>query len=157
MSGTEGGGPDRPARHGAALGRALAKIAEAGRAASPEPLPPMCATCGLREGTMPNISAGTGIMALNCVLGIEKDAFACHHGMSDGEPTRLCAGYLAARAAPFEIVRAIMADLSTEIDGFAGPDTIRADFDAWWAGVDPERTMDWYALARLFEKREPAP
>lgn len=145
-------GPDRPSRHGVALGRALVRMAEAGRAASAAPIPDPCATCALRPGTLPNISAGTGLTALNCVLGIDSDAFACHHGMKEGWPTKLCSGYEAACAAPFEAVRTIMSDLCAELDGFTGPDTVRADYDAWWREADPEGRLDVYQLGRLFQK-----
>jgi hypothetical protein len=71
---------DRPSLHGKMLGKALALIAEIGRRDAPMPIPDTCLTCAFREGTMPNQTAGTGMVALNCVLRIDTDRFACHHG-----------------------------------------------------------------------------
>jgi hypothetical protein len=92
-------------------------------------------------------------VALNCVLDVDRDDFACHHGMADGWPTKLCAGYLAARSAPWETVKSIMFDLQAELASMGGPDEVRTAYDAWWSTVDPDRALDVYQLARLFERR----
>lgn len=63
---------DRPSKHGQILGSALALVAMAGRKDSPVPLPEPCLTCAFREGSMPNQTAGTGLIALNIVLGIDQ-------------------------------------------------------------------------------------
>jgi hypothetical protein len=67
---------DRPSFHGKMLGEALALMAELGRREAPMPIPDNCLTCAFRRGTMPNETAGTGVIALNCVLRIDKDRFA---------------------------------------------------------------------------------
>lgn len=145
-------GRDRPSRHGAFLGRALAKLAEAGRAIEPT-LPDMCATCAFREGCMTNQMAATGLQALNCSIGVDPALFCCHHGLKDGEPTRVCAGYAAARLAPFETVKAVTAELVQNLDGASGPDEIRADFDAWIAEADPDGRLNDYERGRLYLRR----
>lgn len=117
--------PDRPSRHGALLGQALAEISDDGRALASEPLPDTCFTCAVRAGCMTNQMASTGLVALNCVLGIDEDPFACHHGMKDGEPTKLCAGYMAAKLASYEFVRTTLIHLNERLDAMAGPDEIR--------------------------------
>lgn len=152
---------DRPSMHGKYLGEALVLIARAGRKAlaarvirddenvgadATEP----CLTCAFRSGTVANMSGGTGLLALNCALKIDENEFACHHGLKDGEPTRICAGYALAVVAPFaetkEIVKAMYDQLrllgDSERDGYV--DAVRADFDAWYAGVDPDGEMDAY-------------
>lgn len=145
---------DRPSIHGAMLGKALAVIAELGRRDAPMPIPDTCLTCAFREGSMPNQTAGTGVMALNCVLRIDTDRFACHHGMKEGQPKQICAGYVAAMIAPFSLVREVLdafnAEMETIKDG--QPDDIRIAFDAWLAGVDPGRRMDVYEAARAYAK-----
>jgi hypothetical protein len=101
---------------------------------------------------MPNMTAATGKMALDCVIGVDKDRFACHHGMEFGHPRTLCVGYIAAMLAPFSKVREILCafyDELKEIDDGA-PDEIRAAFDAWLAGTDPERRLDVYEAARAY-------
>ncbi len=145
---------DRPSRHGKLLGAALATIAAIGRRDAPMPIPDCCLTCAFREGSAPNMTAGTGKLALDCVLGIDQDRFACHHGMKDGQPQKICTGYVAALLAPFPEVRAILCafyDELKEIDDSA-PDEIRTAFDAWLAVADPEQRMDVYEAARAFAK-----
>jgi hypothetical protein len=146
---------DRPSRHGAILGEALALIADLGeRDARMDNWRDRCATCAFRKGTAPNMTAGTGMVALNCVLGIDKDRFACHHGMKDGQPAKICVGYIAARIAPFSSVKEVMALLASEIAGPDGePDEIRAAFDVWLTELDPEGKMDVYQTARAFQRR----
>lgn len=144
---------DRPSQHGALLGQALSLLALAGRKDFPGDLPEACLTCAFREGTQPNQSAGTGMLALNCVLGIDKDRFACHHGMKNGHPSKICIGYIAARLAPWsftkDVLASVLRDLA-EIEG--GPDEVRAAFDAWLAGADPAGKLDVYQQARAFER-----
>lgn len=145
-------GRERPSRHGAILGKALAALVEAGREIEPN-IPPACATCAFREGTMPNQMAATGIVALKCVTGADPDDFACHYGMAEGWPTKLCAGYHAAIRAPAEvrirIVEKVAADVA-EIDD--SDDPIREAFELWHADIDPDGLMDDYQLARAFAR-----
>lgn len=146
---------ERPSQHGKILGQALALIASIGRRDTPFELPECCLTCAFREGCMTNLMAATGKVALDCVLGLDKDRFSCHHGMKDGEPTKLCVGYIAARNAPWSQVVLILETLKKDLDGMegAGPDAVRAAFDAWVASLDPASWKDDYELARLFAKR----
>jgi hypothetical protein len=137
----------RPSRHGAILGAALAKMADAGRKADPT-IPDACATCAFTAGSMPNQMAPTTLVAFNCATGIDPSPFGCHHGMKDGLPTRLCAGYVAARCAPFETLKALAGEVCRDLDGMEGPDTVREQFDAELAKIDPDGTMDDYQLAR---------
>jgi hypothetical protein len=145
---------DRPSRHGQLLGETLALLADLGERDIPFPLPPRCSTCAFRRGSLPNQTAATGIIALNCTLGVDKDRFACHHGMRNGEPSKLCIGYLAAREAPFSLVKQIMQafakDLATISDD---SDQVRSAFDVWAREVDPDGNLDCYALAREWGKR----
>ena len=142
---------DRPTRHGMILGEALAEIATAGLRATGTDIEP-CATCAFRRGTVPNMTAGTGMVALNTFLDIDTDDFACHHGMRDGQPTRVCAGYLLARQAPWAEVKATFAAMKGRLDAMEGPDEVRAAYDAWLEATDPERRMDVYQLARAFAR-----
>lgn len=143
---------DRPSKHGKLLGEALAMLAYAGRRDFPGDLPEPCLTCAFREGSQPNQSAGTGKIALDCVLGVDKDRFACHHGVKDDRPKRICVGYIAARLAPWSFTQEVLAALMKELDDFsgAGPDEIREAFDAWLAGADPKGELDVYQQARAF-------
>jgi hypothetical protein len=133
----------RPSRHGKLLGEVLAKFAELGRRKSDAPLPDCCMTCAFRPGSMPNMTAETGLDAFNCVLGVDSAPFACHHGMKDGEPTRDCAGYAAALLVPFEDLKAVVE---------SEPDIVRAEFDAWLTSVDPESELDVYGAARAYAR-----
>lgn len=56
-----------------------------------------CKSCAFREGTLPNRCADTVLDASKCML--EGHEFHCHIDMEDGKPTRLCAGWEAARLA----------------------------------------------------------
>lgn len=149
---------DRPSSHGATLGKLLAMLADVGERDSPVPME-RCLTCAFREGSAPNQTAGTGVVALNCVLGIDKDRFACHHGMKEGEPKRLCSGYIMACLAPFSFVKDALAAFYADLDKEGGgPDPIREAFDAWLTEVDPDGKMDVYQAARAWAKRDaPAP
>ena len=145
---------DRPSLHGKLLGEALALMADLGRAEAPMPIPEPCLTCAFRKGSMPNQTAGTGVAALNCVLRIDTDRFACHHGIKNGEPSKLCAGYIAAMLAPFSKVQDILTAFYEELKSFndATPDEVRAAFDRWLARADPERRLDVYEAARAYAK-----
>lgn len=144
---------DRPSKHGAILGQFLALLEIAGRKDSPVELPPTCATCAFRAGTMPNQTAGTALIAFNIVMGIDRDRFACHHGMKDGEPQKLCVGYMAAMLAPFSFTKEALAVMAKELDAMGdGPDEIRAAFDAWLAKADPEGKLDVYQAARAWAR-----
>lgn len=146
---------DRPSHHGSLLGAVLATLADLGERDSPVPLGERCATCAFREGTVPNQTAGTGMVALNCTLGIDPDRFACHHGMKDGTPTKLCVGWIAARLAPWSKVRELVSMLNEELaKGDPEVDEIRAGFDAWLHRVDPHGELDVYQVARA-ALREP--
>ena len=143
----------RPSQHGRLMGKALALIAALGRNDSPMPIPETCLTCAFREGSMPNETAEIGIIALNCVLGIDKDRFACHHGMKDGDPQKICAGYVAALLAPFSKVKEILAAFHEELATIKDePDAVREAFDRWLAVADPERRMDVYQAARAYAR-----
>ena len=145
---------DRPSKHGAILGEALALIADLGeRDARMDNWRDRCATCAFRKGTAPNMTAGTGIVALNCVLGVDRDRFACHHGMEDGQPKKICVGYIAARIAPFSSVKEVMALLHSEMGEGDADDPVRAAFDAWLQEIDPEGKMDVYQVARAYQRR----
>lgn len=141
---------ERPSRHGALLGEALAAMAEAGRVASTVPIGAPCLTCAFRPGCMTNQMAATGVVALNCTIGIDPDEFACHHGMQDGQPIRLCNGYLAAKLAPFDFMKSTLREMYERLSVQIGPDEIRAAFDAWRQAADPDGKMDDYQLARAY-------
>lgn len=148
---------DRPSKHGQILGQALALIAMAGRKDSPIDLPDQCLTCAFREGTMPNMTAGTGKVALDCTLGIDKDRFSCHHGMKDGTPVKLCIGYVAARLAPWSFTQMVLTELAKDLDTISDsdPDDVRAAFDRWLAEIDPAIKSDEYRLARAYAVSRP--
>lgn len=150
---------DRPSRHGKLLGAALATISAIGRRGAPMPIPDPCLTCAFREGTMPNQTAGTGKMALDIVLGIDRDRFACHHGMKEGEPKKLCVGYIAAMLAPFSEVSAILTAFHAELTNIddGAPDEVRAAFDGWLSIADPDHRMDVYEAARAYARHLLAP
>lgn len=144
---------ERPSKHGKILGDALALLAMAGRKDAPTEIPDGCLTCAFRQGTMPNEMAATGKVALDCVMGIDKDRFACHHGMKDGEPPRLCTGYIAALLAPWSFTKEVLAAVKRDLDAMGdGPDEVRAAFDRWHDGIDPDRKMDDYQLARAYAR-----
>lgn len=145
---------DRPSRHGAMMGETLADIAAEGRKSCPPGTPEPCLTCAFRKGTQANQSAGTGVAALNCVLDIDTEDFACHHGMKDGRPTKLCAGYVTARLAPFQFTTDALAALVEKLKSVedSGPDEVRETFDAWLSSADPAGVMDVYQQARARAK-----
>jgi hypothetical protein len=140
-----------PSQHGVILGEALSDIAKAGDVGLGI-LFAACATCAFREGCMTNQMAATGMLALNCVLGIDPEEFACHHGMKNGQPTKLCAGYLAAKNAPKPIVQAALQTIMARMNTLPARDEVRERFDAWAAEADPNNEMDNYARSRAYTK-----
>lgn len=144
---------DSPSCHGAILGEALALLAEFGRKDASFEFPECCLTCAFRRGSMSNEMASTGKMALDCVLGIDKDRFACHHGMKEGQPQKLCVGYIAATLAPWSAIKEVVAAVKAELDKMDGPDGVRAAFQTWYVETDPEKRMDVYQLARAYAMR----
>jgi hypothetical protein len=140
---------ERPSAHGVLLGGFLADVAEAGRLADPT-IPAGCATCAFSRETMTNRMAATGIEAMHCVIGTDPAPFGCHHGMKDGEPTKLCAGFVAAQAAPFDLIRSKMEEMVGRLAALPPVDEVRAEFDAWAAKIDPDGAMDDYCRGRLY-------
>lgn len=145
---------DRPSKHGLMLGKVLALMAGLGRRDAPMPIPETCLTCAFREGTLPNQTAGNGIVALNCALRIDKDRFACHHGLKGDEPQKICSGYIAALLAPFSEIREVIAAFTEELASVkeGDRDEVREAFDKWIDEADPERRMDVYQAARAYAK-----
>lgn len=152
---------DKPTAYGAILGDALALIAAAGRKDLPAgmTIPETCLTCAFREGALPNRMGGTAKQALDCVLGIDRDRFACHHGMKDGEPRRLCSGYLAAMIAPFSFVKEVVSSAGEDMNSFddTAPDLVRDDYVRWLSKIDPEGRLDVYQIARAYALRDDVP
>lgn len=141
---------DQPSSHGAALGKLLSAMVQAGGGAE------MCATCAFREGSMPNRMAGTGLIAMHCAMGTDPSPFGCHHGMQDGEPSRLCAGALAASRATLEQWKVGMGALIGALPSDGVPDPIRDDFNAWREQIDPAGALDVYQLGRAYALRAKA-
>lgn len=148
---------EHPSRHGAIVGHALAQLEQAGRAAADAELPPMCATCAFRPGCMTNLMAATVLEAFKCAVGADDSLFVCHHGMTDGEPSRVCAGWVAAQLAEFETVKAICGQVAGGLANLHedGPDPIREAFDLWISTVDPDGKLDDYQRGRLFLRAFP--
>ena len=94
----------------------------------------------------------TGVEALNIALGIDDAHFMCHHGMKEGEPTRLCVGAIAAIIAPDDIKQSAIRTLSAKLDSQDGPDEVRVAFDDWVTTIDPDSTMDDYTRGRAYLK-----
>lgn len=150
---TVDGRGDRPSRHGALMGDLLAKLAEAGARDDLDGiLEFMCVTCAFRRGSLPNTSAGTALIAYKCAIGADPDPFGCHHGMVDGKPERLCAGYLAAQKAPFDLVKSATQKLHEALADL-GHDDVQAEFDEWADRIDPDNKLDVYVLARKWANR----
>ena len=145
---------DRPSRHGALLGDVLVLLAEAGNVGDVEGiLDFMCASCAFRGGSIPNTSVGTALTAFNCAIGVDPDRFACHHGMKDGQPQKLCAGYLAAKNAPFEVLKAETVKLQAALSDLGDGDNTRDEFDKWADEIDPEYKLDVYEISRRWARR----
>jgi hypothetical protein len=140
-------GRERPSYHGAVLGEYLAQMAESATGFLPEDC---CATCAFRRGCMTNQMASTGLVAFKCAMGVDPDAFACHHGMKDGEPTKICAGWLAAQAAEWDDIKNFSEQLTASLGAIPNPDPIRTAFDAWIERVDPAGTLNDYQRGRLY-------
>lgn len=149
---------DRPSGHGKILGEYLALLADVGERDSPVPLGERCATCAFRKGTAPNMTAGTGAVALDCALGIDKARFACHHDMKDGQPAKICVGYMAARLAPFSTVKEMLPALAADLAAHGEPvsDEVRVGFDRWLNEIDPEGKTDVYQVARAYQRQQAA-
>lgn len=98
--------------------------------------------------------AATGKDALNCAIGVDQSEFGCHHGLRDGEPTKPCAGWVAARRAPFELMKSTLRTMRARLVKLPEQDRVRADFDAWVASFDPDWRMDNYQWARAYARRD---
>lgn len=146
---------DRPRGDGAVIGRALAALMEAGRLIQPD-LPDPCATCAFRLGCMTNTLPATVLTAFRCATGVDDSPFGCHHGMTDGMPTKKCAGWMAAQAADWPEVQAISARMLAELDALPEHDVVRLATDAWLARVDPRGELDDYQRGRLWLRDDPA-
>jgi hypothetical protein len=97
----------------------------------------------------------TMIDAMNVVAGIDGDAFGCHHGMDDGQPTRPCINWLiATRASRNEVLAAIQSVVIPPNDDPEN-DPVGVYVTAWAQQHDPDRKLDSYQLARLWEKTGP--
>jgi hypothetical protein len=145
---------ERPSQHGALLGQALSDLAKAG-AVGTELLDLMCRTCAFREGCMTNQMAATGMEALKCLTGEDSADFACHYGMKNGQPVRLCAGFIAASRAPFDVFKSVLGTLAARMNNLPCEDAVRANFDAWTAEHDPDGKMDDYERSRRYAAASP--
>lgn len=146
---------ERPSTHGAIVGEALTAIATSITGKLPEDC---CATCAFRPGCMTNQMASTALVAFKCAVGADSSAFACHHGMKDGEPTKVCAGWLASQLVDFDVVKEITGRMAQALSARreGDPDPIREAFDAWIEQVDPTGTLNDYQRGRLYLKSFPA-
>jgi hypothetical protein len=145
--------PRRGTSTGAArLGAALADLAERHRRpGDPDP----CSSCGLKKGTLANMAGQTMIDAMNVLAGIDGDVFGCHHGMKDREPTKACAGWLAARRASRDELLQAIGSVAIPNDDNPENDPVGVYVAAWAKQNDPEGKLDSYQLARLWEKTGP--
>lgn len=91
--------PTVPCEVGEAVGEIIARLADESEArmrAHDMSPPPRCGDCAFRRGSLPNRCLPTVANALKSV--IEGEPFFCHHGLdANGEATRVCAGWIAAR------------------------------------------------------------
>lgn len=78
-----------PTDEGRALGREVARLADAEFAKNPA-LRPRCHDCAFAASTEPNSIAGTLMTALKCAM--EREPFYCHVIPPSGHQ-RLCAGW----------------------------------------------------------------
>jgi hypothetical protein len=143
-----------PSKHGEALGLALADLADSQVAANPQ-IRERCADCALRRGTMPNKMAPTLLEAMKCVLRVDPSHFGCHHGLdADGNSTKLCAGYLLCRAAPFERAKAAIFQVGAALNEICdtGGDMTDPAFAAWRAQHDPNDKMNDYQRAAAYRR-----
>lgn len=105
----------KPSEHGRILGAEFADLADAMAPLWPE-IPDRCKTCAFRHGTIPNQMAGTLVEAMHCVLGTDPAPFGCHHKVDkEGRPTKLCSGYMLAKAASFDAVKAAIGRVATKL------------------------------------------
>lgn len=92
------GVPNQPSPEGEMLGKEVARMTAAPLAMFRETFPDEpgpCSECAFVAGTVPNRCLATVANALKCA--VEREPFYCHKGLADdGEPLRLCAGYVAA-------------------------------------------------------------
>ena len=143
-----------PSKHGEALGRELARLADSQVAAHPE-IRERCLTCAFTEGSMTSKMAPTIIEVMHCVVGTDEAPFGCHHGLAqDGQPTELCAGYLLCREASFEEVKAAVMRAYEALGTVrsASGDMTDPVFAAWRAEHDPDDKLDDYERAREYAK-----
>jgi hypothetical protein len=98
----------------------------------------------------------TMIDAMNVLAGVDGDAFGCHHGMEDGQPRKACINWqiAAERASRDELLAAIQT-VAMPMDDAPENDPVGQYVAKWAAEVDPERKMDAYQLARVWEKTGP--
>jgi len=96
---------------------------------------------------------------MHCALGTDPEPFGCHHGLArDGQPTKLCGGYLVARQASREAFLEALEGAAKTLDHIEGlPDKVRADFDAWATTADTEGKMDVYQVARAYSRKAHEP
>jgi hypothetical protein len=115
-----------------------------------------CASCGLKKGTLANMSGQTMIDAMNVLARVDGDAFGCHHGRTaDGQPRRACAQWYIARRASKDEVLAAIQSVALPVDDAPENDPVGQYVAKWAAEVDPDGTMDAYQLARIWEKTGP--
>jgi len=91
------GVPNVPTDEGRALGAEIARLVDNDEArvrAAGLPVPPRCGDCATRLGTPPNGCAPTLMDFVKCAA--EGEPFMCHVGAVDGEPARICGGWLLA-------------------------------------------------------------
>jgi hypothetical protein len=100
----------------------------------------------------------TMIDAMNVLAQVDGDAFGCHHGLQEGEPTKPCINWLiaASRASRDELLAAIQsAAVAIPPNDDPENDPVGVYVTAWAAKHDPDATMNAYQLARLWDKTGP--
>ena len=87
---------NRPCEFGRELGRNLACFADLAeqkwRDAGVNFIPQRCHSCAFGPGTYPNGCISTVADAMKCIM--ERKPFYCHHGIKDGDPPSVCAGWM---------------------------------------------------------------
>lgn len=146
-----------PSAHGAALGAALSRIEQAGRAvaeANGIAIPPKCRSCAFRLGSLPNQCAETTVEAMWAACGTQ--GFACHHGLdADGQPTLDCAGLAAVEHAPFNALKYELCNVNVP-EYAEGADPVRQAYEAWLQTADPDNRLDDIQRAALYARKETA-